>query len=117
MSTRVLIVGCRAPGALEGSYARALGRCGCDVSFFETMPKWLFAVPARSVVGRLCRRGAAEWLSRRASQRLIRFVSQRSRAFDVILVFKGVEFERDELVEIRQMTGARLVNINADDPF
>src|SRR5207249_1238464 len=66
---------------------------------------------------RLHRRALAEWFRRRASSRLVRFLVSDARTFDVIIVFKGVEFPADALRAARDRSKAILVNINPDDPF
>lgn len=111
---KILLAGYDTPGALERYSAKALERLGHPVTFFDVYREF----------ARFCRFGHVPVLSeleqglwrRRVNRRLLE--AARSTRPDLLLVFKGIEFNSATFERIRiNLPGLRLVNWNPDSPF
>lgn len=115
---KILIIGSGALGSLEGIYYRAMLSLGESVEFFDldphmAVPKWLKSA------GRLVNNRATFKLwSARTALALIRHLSSADRCYQLICIFKGMQFSADVLREGRSLQRSAVwININPDDPF
>jgi len=113
---RVLIVGLAAPGSLENSYVRAFRSLGgIDVHHFD-VDRYRLIPHGHTLPWRVINRvfaGANTYPIQRA---LIQECKQHT--YDIVLIFKGMEFPRAVLEECRENSrGAFWINLNPDDPL
>lgn len=115
---KILIIGSGALGSLEGIYFRAMLALGESVDFFDvdphiSVPSWL------KPTGRLANnRFTFRLWAAQANIALIRYLSDPVRQYDVIYIFKGMQFSAEVIREGRHLQKFAIwVNINPDDPF
>lgn len=116
---KILIIGSNASGSLETAYLRALHKAGVhQVDFFDVDRYKYFSHGSKIVI-----RGINKLVSPvsiwRVSKNFLQFLSnKKKRKYDVVIIFKGMEFSRKLLETCRLVQpGAAWFNINPDDPF
>lgn len=110
----ILLVGSGMRTSLENMYLRAFARNGfTGVHLFDLDP----LVPSffrRRFVNRL----TLPLQHAKISQLFIAHLEKNRRAYDCIIVFKGMQFSRVVLGKGKEIAGrAQWININPDDPF
>lgn len=111
---RILLIGSNNPVSIENMYRRAFVRIGVkQVDLFESMP-WQQPL----AVSRILNRVTLGMQSVAAEIRLEKFLNDGRKKYDLIIVFKGMEFSRGVLEKARLAAGnAVWININPDDPY
>ncbi len=117
-SLKILIVGSNAKGSLENCYLRTLQKIGVrDIDIFD-ISLYGYYLSRQEFIFRAVNRltfSISMWL---AQQRLLRFLTDNEGTYNVVIVFKGMEFSRRILEACRSICPrATWVNINPDDPF
>ena len=115
---KILVIGSGANGSLEGIYHRALLKLGQGVDFFDVdthmSVSGIFARTGRLVNNRFTFGLRAAW----AEKALVTHLSRNSNKYDVIVIFKGMQFTAKAIQEGRKINpSSTWVNINPDDPF
>lgn len=110
----ILLVGSGMRTSLENMYLRAFRKNGyANVHLFDVEP----LVPPllrRRFINRLTHAVQHRMISRN----FIAHLRDHQRQYDIIIVFKGMQFSRSMLEKCRKLAdGALWVNINPDDPF
>ncbi len=116
---KILIIGSNARGSLENAYLRALHKVGVhQVDFFDVDRHKYFSHGSKIVVRGINRlvSPVSMW---RVSKKFLQFLSnKKKRKYDVVIIFKGMEFSRKLLETCRLVQpGAVWFNIYTDDPF
>ena len=110
---RILIAGEFVEGALGVSYHRAFEALGHEVTSFDSTEELLNVSPlARNRYTRYVGRSA---FALRMNQKLLS--AAVAAGPELVLVVKGPYVFRDTLERIRARIGAKLVNLNPDNPF
>jgi len=110
---RVLILGEDAPGGLMPSYARGFAELGLETQTFCLARAYRETMPA--IRTRALRRVAEPVLAGAFNDHIARQLSGVEA--DVVLVIKGHRLRPDTIDEIRESSGAVVVNFYPDDPF
>jgi spore maturation protein CgeB len=115
---KLLIIGSRAPGSLEGAYERSFNRLSdCQVDVFD-VDSHRFTFKGFGILPRATARAASPVSRLQVQRGCDRFLSRRRDSYDAILVFKGADFSRSSLEQYRSyQRNAVWLNLNPDDPF
>lgn len=113
---KILIVGPAAPGSLENSYVHAFrGIGGIEVNHLD-VDQYRFFAYRHNLPSRLINRVFTGVNPYRVQRALVRACSRE--AYDVVIVFKGMEFPRAVLEECRRSSrDTYWINLNPDDPL
>lgn len=117
-SPRLLVVGTSAHWSLESIYYRAFVRTRrVSTEFFSVERHWKVA-QGTGLASRLATRCLAPLWINLMQQAFIRFLRNPERRYDIVLIFKGMEFSRSILEEARTIQPQAIwINLNPDDPL
>jgi spore maturation protein CgeB len=112
MPVRILYLGERAYGNLEGSFSRAFTRLGCEVRFVDVSGR--FGLSGTSLVSR-----AAGRLTRAAARALLPPLLRRiaGAGYDLLFLHKTPLLSPELVDDLRRRAGARLFCFCPDDPL
>src|ERR1019366_3742371 len=114
---RILLVGAGALGSIENSYKRALSRLGARVDLFD-VEKYRIGRLGGNALRRVIVKSLASMSRMRVAQAFGEYAKARGHEYDVVVVFKGMDFSPDILRRARaRCPNALWCNINPDDPF
>lgn len=116
--THLLIIGSGSIGSLENIYRRAFKSIeGVSVTFFD-LERFRLKIRNNAVNRVINNRFMYVLHSKYVEKKLFTFVSNNNDCYDVVIIFKGMEFSRRALQACRRkQRKAVWLNINPDDPF